>query len=130
MPPILHRLPILSALASLPPAAAVPAGIDFNREIRPLLAEYCTQCHGPDESHRKGELRLDLRAEALREHDGVKAIVPGKPEESELVTRIFSEDREEVMPPPKAKKTLSARQKELLRRWIAEGAEYRGHWAF
>jgi mono/diheme cytochrome c family protein len=114
-------------------AAAVSARaakIDYDRDIRPILADNCTQCHGPDEAKRKGELRLDNRADALKEHDGVKAIVPGKPEASELVTRVLTTDPEEIMPPPKAKKTLTAAQKEKLRQWVAEGAEFARHWAF
>ncbi len=114
-------------------AAALPAragNIDYNRDIRPILAENCTQCHGPDEGKRKGELRLDNRADALKEHDGVRAIVPGKPEASELVARVLTSDPEEIMPPPKAKKTLTAAQKEKLRQWVAEGAEFARHWAF
>jgi hypothetical protein len=114
-------------------AAAVSARaakIDYDRDIRPILAENCTQCHGPDEAKRKGELRLDNCADALKEHDGVRAIVPGKPEASELVTRVLTSDPEEIMPPPKAKKTLTAAQKEKLRQWVAEGAEFARHWAF
>jgi hypothetical protein len=114
-------------------AAAVStraAKIDYDRDIRPILAENCTQCHGPDEGKRKGELRLDNRADALKEHDGVRAIVPGKPEASELVTRVLTNDPEEIMPPPKAKRTLTAAQKEKLRQWVAEGAEFARHWAF
>ena len=71
-----------------------------------------------------------MRADALKDHDGMLPIVPGKPEESELVTRVYSTDKDEVMPPPKAKKALKPEQKELLKKWIAEGAEYRMHWAF
>ena len=118
------------ALAATGSAAGSSKKIDFDRDIRPILAENCTNCHGQDEKERKGELRLDVREDPLKDHDGVRPIVPGKPEESELVARIFSTDRDDVMPPPKAKKTLKPEQKEMLKRWIAEGAEYRKHWAF
>jgi hypothetical protein len=105
--------------------------IDFQREIRPLLADKCFACHGRDAEHRQGGLRLDERGAALGSGDsGEQAIVPGMPGKSELVRRIFSTDADEQMPPPKAKKSLTAAEKELLKRWIAEGAEYKDHWAF
>src|SRR4051812_49152456 len=98
--------PVVLLATTLCPASLFAAGtVDFDRDIRPILAENCTHCHGPDEKERKGELRLDVRADALKEHDGMRAIVPGKPQESELITRISSTDKDEVMPPPKAKKT-------------------------
>jgi hypothetical protein len=100
--------------------------LDFNRDIRPILSNNCFHCHGPDASHREADLRLDVREEALT----AKAIVPGKPEASGLVERVFSESEYEVMPPPEANKKLTSAEKELLRRWIAEGAEYQTHWAF
>ncbi|MBO93798.1 MAG: hypothetical protein CMI32_02720 [Opitutales bacterium] len=100
--------------------------IDFNRDVRPILADKCFACHGPAEEGRKAKLRLDDRAVAVKK----EAIVPGKPDESELVFRIFSDDPDEVMPTPKSKATLTAGQKEILRKWIAEGAEYSMHWAF
>ena len=102
------------------------AGIDFNKEIRPILVENCFSCHGADSAGRKGDLRLDLRDEAVESG----AIAPGDADSSVMLDRIFSDDAEEVMPPPEAKKTLTAEQKELLQRWIAEGAEYRPHWSF
>ncbi|MEY2600184.1 MAG: hypothetical protein RLZZ142_2443, partial [Verrucomicrobiota bacterium] len=110
---------------------AAPRSIGFNREIRPLLTSHCISCHGPDAEQRKGGLRLDLREEALkRQESGSRAIVPGDPEASELVVRLESGDRDEVMPPPKTHKTLTPAQKGLLRRWIREGAVYEPHWAF
>lgn len=100
--------------------------IEFNRDIRSILSENCFACHGPDKSHRKADLRLDVRDAALEKG----AIVPGKPEESELIARVFSDASDEVMPPPQAHKTLTAAQKELLRRWVEAGAEYQPHWAY
>src|SRR5687767_5215976 len=100
--------------------------IQFNHDIRPILSDNCFRCHGPDKGIRKAKLRLDQREVALERG----AIVPGKPEESELVTRIFSQDPEEAMPPKDSHKQLSAAQKDLLKRWIAEGAEYQPHWAY
>src|SRR5881296_1179978 len=98
----------------------------YNRDIRPVLSENCFYCHGPDPNKRKGKLRLDVREEALAK----QAIVPGKPNESELVRRIFTKDTDDLMPPPESHKVLTPAQKELLRRWIAEGGEYQNHWAY
>ncbi len=110
---------------------ASPHAPDFLRDVRPILAAHCLKCHGPDESARKGSLRLDLREEALRPaKSGARSIVPGNPAQSELLTRILSDDKEEVMPPPATKHELSSDQKDVLQRWIASGAEYRPHWAF
>jgi mono/diheme cytochrome c family protein len=109
-------------------AAAEP--VDFNRDIRPLLASKCYACHGPDEDKRKADLRLDTRAGAMRDLGGYSAVVPGKPEASELWQRVLTKDKDEVMPPPGAPKQLTANDRELLRRWIGEGAEYQEHWSF
>ena len=100
--------------------------IEFNRDVRPILAENCFRCHGPDSASRKADLRLDRR-EAAVEHE---AIIPGKPDESELIERIFSTDPDEVMPPPAIHKELKPAEKELLKHWIAAGAEYQPHWSF
>ncbi len=100
--------------------------IEFNRDIRPILAENCFRCHGPDRNARKADLRLDRREEAVK----AGAIVPGDVEKSKLVQRILAGDAEKLMPPPEAKKSLQPEQKELLRRWIAAGAEYQPHWSF
>src|SRR5688572_24600059 len=113
---------------------AAPAGseaVDFARDVRPVLSANCFKCHGADDKTRKAKLRLDLRDGAIGEaSSGERAVVPGKPGESELVRRIFSEDPEEVMPPPAAKKTLTAAEKDLLKRWVAQGADYKPHWAW
>lgn len=111
--------------------AAEPQSVQFNRDIRPILAENCFQCHGPDPSHRKSGLRLDLREAALKPADsGELAIVPNQPQASSLVKRIESDDPGERMPPADSKKQLSAAQKELLKRWIAAGAPFELHWSF
>jgi hypothetical protein len=113
------------------PAPSAGLKVDFNREARPILARHCFKCHGPDDKARKAKLRLDLRAEALKPAgSGSSPIVPGKPEESELVSRIFAGDEDERMPPAQAKLPLSEAEKQVLERWIAEGAEYQLHWAF
>ncbi len=103
----------------------------FASKVRPILATYCFKCHGPDETTRKGKLRLDVREAALKPaRSGSRAIVPGKPDESELVARIFTDEETEVMPPPSTKLTLTKEQKEILKQWIADGATYTEHWAF
>lgn len=119
------------AVAAGPAFAAAPAKLSYNDHIQPILAENCFHCHGPDSGARKGKLRLD-RAEfatAVRgEHE--PAIAPGKPDTSPLIERILSKDPEEVMPPAESHKTLKPAEIALLKRWIAEGAEYQEHWSF
>jgi hypothetical protein len=112
-------------------AGSAPA-ISFNRDIRPLLADRCFKCHGPDERARKAKLRLDRAEEAyaMRPKSNDRAIVPGHPEQSLLCRRIFSTDPEEVMPPAESHLLLTPPEKELLRRWIETGAKYEPHWAF
>ena len=100
--------------------------LEYNRDVRPILSGNCFRCHGPDPKPRQADLRLDLRDVAV----GKKAIVPGKPDESELVRRIFSTSPDEVMPPPESNKVLEPREKEVLREWIAQGAAYQPHWAY
>jgi len=105
--------------------------VGFNRDIRPIFSDTCYRCHGPDKNTRKAGLRLDLREEATKKtKSGVIPIVPGKPEESEIVRRIFSNDEYETMPPKEAHKNLTPQQKETIKRWVAEGAKYEGHWAY
>ena len=100
--------------------------VDYNRDVRPILAEKCYPCHGPDKKARKAKLRLDDFAAAVK----AGAITPGKPDESELVERIFSDDPDERMPPKKSKTILDDKAKEVLRKWIAAGAQTSRHWAF
>ena len=119
----------LCALVFLIPARPVSAGdrpkLEFNRDVRPILAENCFACHGPDSAARKGELRLDRRDEAIK----AGAVAPGNTEESELLARINASDPEEVMPPPVTTKKLTDAEKDVLRRWIADGALYQPHWS-
>ena len=111
--------------------AATVRKVDFNHDVQPLLSDNCFACHGPDTNKIKGKLRLDLRDIATKPaKSGKVAIVPGKPEESELVRRLVTTDEDDRMPPTESHKTLSVAQREMLRRWIAEGAEYKGHWAY
>jgi len=116
-------------LAAAPPAPT-PA-VDFHREVRPILSRHCFKCHGPDDQQRMGKLRLDLRESAVRAAaSGKRAVVPGKPEQSELVHRVFTTEAGRVMPPQSTKNPLSEAEKLVLKRWVASGAEYRQHWAF
>ena len=106
-----------------------PARIEFNRHIRPILAENCYKCHGPDKNTREAELRLDQRAEAIKMHNGYAAIAPKKSADSEMIRRIASGDPDEIMPPPKSGKHVTPEQLELLKHWIDQGADYQPHWS-
>ncbi|MCB1232820.1 MAG: PSD1 domain-containing protein [Verrucomicrobiae bacterium] len=110
---------------------AVEKPLGFNADIRPILSDKCFHCHGPDSNKREAGLRLDLGEAALAKlESGKRAVVPGKPEESELIHRIVHDDRDELMPPPESHKTLSDGEINTLTRWIKEGAVYQKHWAF
>jgi hypothetical protein len=105
--------------------------VGFNRDIRPIMADTCFRCHGPDASTRMAGLRLDIREEALKPNRAGKApIVPGDASKSHIIERIFHPNQARLMPPPHAHKDLTAKQKETIRQWVAEGANYEGHWAY
>jgi hypothetical protein len=107
------------------------ATISFNRDIRPILSENCFACHGFDPKHREGNLRLDTFEGATQYRDGARGIVPGDLGKSDVWQRILSDDKDEVMPPPKSHKPpLNAKQRETLKAWIQQGAKYEPHWAF
>ena len=119
---------------SVPRAASSPAWcaateepLRFNRDVRPVLANHCFECHGPDDAERKAGLRLDQEEDLLGE---LGPVVPGSPGESELVRRILSADPSEQMPPPDFRHPLGAEQRALLERWVAEGAVFEDHWAY
>ena len=120
-------------IAVCPSAAADPAP-SFTRDIKGILSNRCVRCHGPDAESRHGGgddgLRLDTFAGATADLGGHAAIVPGSPDESEIIARITSDDPDLVMPPPDAGERLPAKQIDLLKRWIAEGATYDPHWAY
>ena len=122
-----HILPLLFLLATPVTSAEDAAAINFPRDIRPILSENCFQCHGPDARARKGELRLDIAGEALG-HDP-PVLVAGQPDNSVIWKRISSQDPDVRMPPPGSNRQLTDRQRELIRRWIAEGAEFGDHWS-
>src|SRR3954464_14778544 len=106
-------------------ATAADTALQYNRDVRPILFENCLSCHGPDSASRQADLRLDKREVAVEK----KAIVPGKPDQSEMIRRILSDDGEEQMPPPATKKKLTDAQKQILAKWIKEGAAYQPHWS-
>jgi len=111
-------------------AAAEPERVSFNRDMRPIMSDTCFRCHGPDKNARMAGMRLDLREEAIRPtRSGRTPIVPGDPDKSEIVARIFASGAK-VMPPASAHKELTEKQKDTIRRWVAEGAVYEGHWAY
>ena len=123
----LRYLPLLT----LATTALAAQTIDYQRDVRPILSDRCFKCHGPDEGGRKGGLRLDVREDALKPaKSGERAIVPGKPDASELVARLFKADEGDLMPPPETKKPLTEAQKKVLKQWVAEGADYQPHWAY
>ena len=111
--------------------SALGQAVDFESQIKPLLSDRCFACHGPDENARKADLQLHTREGAFAKlDDDLVVITPGKPQASELYRRITATDPDDLMPPPESKRKLSAGEKELIRRWIEQGAEWREHWAF
>ena len=112
---------------------AIPDKIDFNFHVKPILSDRCFTCHGPDENARKEGLRFDTKEGAfavLGKNKDHFAIVPNDVENSTLVNRIFSEDPEEMMPTPESNLTLTNYEKEILKKWIEQGAEWKEHWSF
>ena len=124
--PILFATLVFASSTSLLLAADEP--VEFNRDIRQILTDKCFACHGPDDNTREAELRLDSEEAAFGREK--KVIVRGKPEASALIQRIFSEDEDERMPPASTNKSLTPHEKELLKRWVAEGAKWQAHWAY
>jgi hypothetical protein len=123
-------LPLLAGAAVVRASENGPPKIEYNRDVRPILSDKCFKCHGPDAPARKAKLRLDLRADALAERESGPPIVPGQANKSEVVRRIETGDADEVMPPRKSNLHLSKDEIAVLRRWVAEGAEYQSHWSF
>lgn len=121
-----RRALALLLASALGVVAAMPADIQFNRDVRPILSDNCFVCHGADKGSRKAKLRLDLREVAIEKG----AIVPGKPDESEIVKRIFTANEDDLMPPSDSHKKLTENQKETLKNWITAGAKYEPHWSF
>ena len=112
-------------------SASVAAGpVEFNRDIRPILADACFHCHGPDPGSRKASLRLDTEAGFFKEREGEFPVVKGKPEKSTLYQRLVTTDEDEVMPPRKEHKDLKPAQIALIKSWIEQGAPWQPHWSF
>jgi hypothetical protein len=122
------RLAVVALLVSAVPLRA--AEVDFARDVLPLLSENCFHCHGPDATKRSAGLRLDTKEGAFRTRKGVTTLVPGKSVESEVVRRIFSDDADEVMPPPDSNRKLTPAQRATLKAWVDQGAKWGRHWAF
>jgi hypothetical protein len=122
-PTCLFLLATFGLHAAEPP---VPAKIEFNRDVQPILSDNCFYCHGNDPKHREADLRLDIREEAVK----AEAFIPGKAAKSELVSRILTSDADDLMPPPDSNKKLTQRQKEILKKWIDQGAAYQQHWSY
>ncbi len=121
---------LASLVTFVAPYAAGEEPIRFNRDIRPILSDNCFYCHGPDKNKREADLRLDSH-EGLHGTGGEPgALIPGKPDDSPMLHRILSTDPDEQMPPPETGKSLTPEQVALIRRWITEGADFQGHWAF
>lgn len=124
---------VCSALMVIPQIAFAEefAEIDFNQDIRPLLSDRCYSCHGPDENHREGGVRFDLAESVLGEADsGMIPIVPGKPDESEMLARILTKDASMQMPPPDSNKSLNPDEIAKIKLWIEQGAKFQSHWSF
>ncbi|MEC7696379.1 MAG: DUF1553 domain-containing protein [Planctomycetota bacterium] len=128
-----RNLLLLLSLAVGPLSGMTASGgdhVDFDREIRPILADRCFHCHGPDAEQREADLRLDQEQAAKADRGGYRAIVNGDVAASHLIERITSEDPDQIMPPPDSARKLSAEEIDTLKRWIAEGATWKAHWAF
>ncbi|MBM3845037.1 MAG: DUF1553 domain-containing protein [Verrucomicrobia bacterium] len=131
--PLYQYLPLVGFLIAVSsPAETSPrTKIDFNRDVRPILADNCFACHGPDKAKRKAGLRLDLRADATATLDsGGRAVVPGDPAASLILKLTAAENEEDRMPPKKTGKRLTSGQISILRQWVIEGAEFKAHWAY
>ncbi len=129
--PMFRVISITVALALTHALQAAPAKVEFNRDVRPILSENCFACHGFDPKHREADLRLDTFEGATEDRGGSRGIVPGNLAKSDAWQRIISEDKDDLMPPPKSHKPpLNAKQREILKAWIEQGAKYERHWAF
>ena len=115
--------------AATSPSSSGPP-INFQRQVRPILSDNCFLCHGPDKGTRMADLRLDIREGAFATRKDGTVIVAGKPDESLLIKRVLSDNASYRMPPPLAHKTLTQEQKDILRRWVEQGATWNDHWAF
>jgi mono/diheme cytochrome c family protein len=127
---LLSALFLVGALGTARSEEPLPATVEFNRDIRPIFSDVCYKCHGPDKAKRKADLRLDVEANAKAKHDDGFPILPGSPDDSELIHRITTTDADERMPPADEGRQLTPRQIALLSRWIEQGAKWEAHWSF
>src|SRR5262245_32442437 len=104
--------------------------VDFNRDIRPILSDVCFQCHGPDKNQRKADLRLDMKEDVYKDRGGYALVTPGKLDDSELYARLVDTDDKQRMPPREALRQLTKEEIDLFKRWIEQGGEWQGHWAY
>ena len=124
------KAPLLFCFSFGIASLSLSTGADFNRDVRPILSDKCFACHGFDEKERKADLRLDTKEGAFADLGGYAALVPGDLKNSEVWLRITTDDRDDLMPPPRFHKPLTGKEKELIREWIEEGAEYKTHWSY
>jgi hypothetical protein len=123
-------LVLLAGMSRAGEGTKTAPAVDFNRQVRPILSEYCFACHGPDEKARKGGLRLDTRDGVFGKRKGGPVLVPGKPAESELIARVTTTEPGQVMPPVKATRKPKPHEIKILEQWVAQGAAWNDHWAF
>jgi hypothetical protein len=128
--PKTSSIALLVALLGLSTSSQAASGIEFNKDVRPLLADACFHCHGPDPGTRKAGLRLDTEAGFFTAKDGEQpTVIKGQPDKSSLYQRLLSTDEDEIMPPPESHKTLKPAQIAMIKTWIEQGAPWQPHWS-
>lgn len=129
---MIRKFPVLlsAALGLSATGDAADAPLSFNRDVRPILADACFHCHGPDAGTRKADLRLDTEQSFFGEGGNDPVVIPGKPEASPLYDRLIADSPDDIMPPPESHKELKPEQIEIIRRWITDGAKWQPHWSF
>ena len=125
-----RRTLIALAISTAISSTANSKDVQYNRDVLPILSANCFACHGADRVTRQADLRLDQAKSAFANRDGITAIIPGKPKQSEVVTRIFSNNPDNQMPPPDHDQQLTNAERQILKSWIERGARYEKHWAF
>ncbi|HIL68806.1 MAG TPA: hypothetical protein EYG38_03025, partial [Verrucomicrobia bacterium] len=131
--PTCYRWILGMAFLWMIPECSTAESVNYNQDVRPILSDRCFICHGPDSENRKADLRLDqsdIAYSEIKGSNGRHYIDPGNPDNSELITRIFTEDPDDQMPPSESNLSLSDAERNTLLQWVREGAEYQGHCAF
>lgn len=129
--PSVQLLIVLCSLTVLQSEGLSADEVSFSQDVLPVLSDRCFHCHGPDESNREAELRLDLEESAKEDRGGYAAVVPNKPQDSEIWKRITADDESELMPPPDShRKPLTKSEREAIRKWLESGAKWGRHWSF